>query len=117
MIKKILGTIGKSVVSGGSFEIPAHDSPLFAKIDWEKLPRHVAVIMDGNGRWAKGQGMLRTAGHTAGVKTLKNILKTAIGLKLDALTVYAFSTENWKRPEEEVRTIMRLLDKYLHEAI
>ena len=74
MIKKILGTIGKSVVSGGSFEIPAHDSPLFAKIDWEKLPRHVAVIMDGNGRWAKGQGMLRTAGHTAGVKTLKNIL-------------------------------------------
>ena len=50
MIKKILGSIGKSVVSGGNFEIPEHDSPLFAKIDWEKLPRHVAIMMDGNGR-------------------------------------------------------------------
>ena len=117
MIKKILGTIGKSVVSGGSFEIPAHDSPLFARIDWEKLPRHVAVIMDGNGRWAKGQGMLRTAGHTAGVKTLKNILKTAIGLKLDALTVYAFSTENWKRPHTEVEFLMNLFSEYLKKEL
>ena len=55
MLKKILGTISSSVVSGGTFPIPEHDSPLFAAIDWEKLPRHVAIIMDGNGRWAKGQ--------------------------------------------------------------
>lgn len=117
MIKKILGTIGRSVVSGGTFEIPSKDSPLFADIDWEKLPRHVAVIMDGNGRWAKGQGLIRTAGHTAGVKTLKNILKTAIGLKLDALTVYAFSTENWKRPHAEVDFLMNLFSEYLKKEL
>lgn len=117
MIKKILGNIGKSVVSGGDFEIPSHDCPLFAEIDWEKLPRHVAVIMDGNGRWAKGQGMLRTAGHTAGVKTLKNILKTAIGLRLDALTIYAFSTENWKRPHAEVNFLMNLFSEYLKKEV
>lgn len=117
MIKKILGSIGKSVVSGGNFEIPEHDSPLFDKIDWEKLPRHVAIIMDGNGRWAKGQGMIRTVGHTAGVKTLKNILKTAIGLKLDALTVYAFSTENWKRPHAEVDFLMNLFSEYLKKEV
>ena len=117
MLKKILGTIGSSVVSGGTFAIPEHDSPLFATIEWEKLPRHVAVIMDGNGRWAKGQGLLRTAGHTAGVKTLKNILKTAIGLKLDALTVYAFSTENWKRPHAEVDFLMNLFSEYLKKEL
>ena len=117
MLKKILGAIGSSVVSGGTFAIPDHDSPLFAQIEWEKLPRHVAVIMDGNGRWAKGQGLLRTAGHTAGVKTLKNILKTAIGLELDALTVYAFSTENWKRPHAEVDFLMKLFSEYLNKEL
>lgn len=117
MLKKILGSIGSSVVSGGKFEIPEHDSPLFSEIDWDKLPRHVAIIMDGNGRWAKGKGMIRTAGHTAGVKTLKNILKTAIGLKLDALTVYAFSTENWKRPHQEVDFLMNLFSEYLRKEV
>lgn len=100
-----------------AFEIPAANSPLFERIDWERLPRHVAIIMDGNGRWAKGQGLLRTAGHTAGVKTLKNILKTAIGLKLDALTVYAFSTENWKRPATEVDFLMGLFSEYLKKEL
>ena len=117
MLKKILGAIGSSVIAGGNFVIPEHDSPLFAQIDWEKLPRHVAVIMDGNGRWAKGQGLLRTAGHRAGVKTLKNILKTAIGLELDALTVYAFSTENWKRPHAEVDFLMKLFSEYLNKEL
>ena len=109
----------KRIFGGGreNFEIPTADSPLFAQIDWECLPRHVAVIMDGNGRWAKGQGLLRTAGHTAGVKTLKNILKTAIGLKLDALTVYAFSTENWKRPAAEVDFLMNLFSEYLKKEL
>ena len=117
MLKKILSTIGSSVVSSGNFAIPAKDSPLFSQIDWEKLPRHVAIIMDGNGRWAKGKGMIRTAGHSAGVKTLKNILKTAIGLKLDALTVYAFSTENWKRPHAEVDFLMNLFSEYLKKEV
>ena len=110
MLKKILSTIGSSVVSSGNFAIPAKDSPLFSQIDWEKLPRHVAIIMDGNGRWAKGKGMIRTAGHSAGVKTLKNILKTAIGLKLDALTVYAFSTENW------IDGLPKALQQQMHDA-
>ncbi|SDP59173.1 isoprenyl transferase [Selenomonas ruminantium] len=117
MLKKILGKAVTTLAGRDDFAIPEHDSPLFAGIDWDRLPRHVAVIMDGNGRWAKGQGMLRTAGHSAGVKTLKNILKTAIGLQLDALTVYAFSTENWKRPEAEVDFLMNLFSEYLKKEL
>ncbi len=117
MFKKILGKVGETLAGRDDFAIPQQDAPLFAGLEWEKLPRHVAVIMDGNGRWANGQGMLRTAGHAAGVKTLKNILKTAIGLKLDALTVYAFSTENWKRPETEVNFLMNLFSEYLKKEV
>ncbi|MCR5757180.1 MAG: isoprenyl transferase [Selenomonas sp.] len=117
MLKKILGKAVTTLAGRDDFAIPEHDSPLFADVDWDRLPRHVAVIMDGNGRWAKGQGMLRTAGHSAGVKTLKNILKTAIGLQLDALTVYAFSTENWKRPEAEVNFLMNLFSEYLKKEL
>ena len=117
MIKKILSKAVTTLAGRDDFAIPEQDSPLFDGLDWDKLPRHVAVIMDGNGRWAKGQGMLRTAGHSAGVKTLKNILKTAIGLKLDALTVYAFSTENWKRPEAEVDFLMNLFSEYLKKEL
>ena len=89
------------------------DAGLLARVDKSKLPRHVAIIMDGNGRWANGHGLLRSAGHTAGVKTLKQILKTAVNLKLEALTVYAFSTENWKRPLPEVDFLMHLFSDYL----
>lgn len=102
MWKKILG---KSAVRGME--------AVFADIDRSRLPRHVAVVMDGNGRWAKGQGFLRTVGHRAGVDTLHDILDTAIDLKLEVLTVYAFSTENWKRPHEEVDFLMRLFSEYL----
>lgn len=86
---------------------------MLARVDKTKMPRHVAIIMDGNGRWANCRGLLRSAGHTAGVKTLKQILKTAVNLKLEALTVYAFSTENWKRPHSEVDFLMRLFSDYL----
>ena len=89
------------------------DGGLLARVDKDKMPRHVAIIMDGNGRWANCRGLLRSAGHTAGVKTLKNILKTAVNLKLEALTVYAFSTENWKRPHTEVDFLMHLFSDYL----
>ena len=81
------------------------------------LPRHVAVIMDGNGRWAKKRGLPRTAGHAAGAETFRKIALYCRDIGVEYLTVYAFSTENWKRPTDEVKTIMRLLDKYLHEAI
>ena len=82
-----------------------------------RVPRHIAIILDGNGRWAKKRGLPRTAGHAAGAETFRKIALYCRDIGVDYLTVYAFSTENWKRPSEEVRTIMRLLDKYLHEAI
>ena len=81
------------------------------------LPRHVAVIMDGNGRWAQKRGLPRTAGHKAGAETFRTIATYCKDLGLDYLTVYAFSTENWKRPKAEVDAIMTLLDQYLHESI
>ena len=87
------------------------------KVDFEHLPRHIAIIMDGNGRWAKQRGLPRTAGHAAGAETFRTIATYCKEIGLDYLTVYAFSTENWKRPEEEVGAIMGLLKKYLLEAI
>lgn len=89
------------------------DTDLLSRVDKNKLPRHVAIIMDGNGRWANFHGLLRSAGHTAGVKTLKKILTTAVNLNLEALTVYAFSTENWKRPHAEVDFLMHLFSEYI----
>lgn len=86
-------------------------------VDMEHLPRHIAIIMDGNGRWAKLRGLPRTAGHAAGAETFRTVATFAKDIGLEYLTVYAFSTENWKRPKEEVDAIMSLLEKYLHEAI
>ena len=85
----------------------------------EKLapPRHIAIIMDGNGRWAKQRGLPRTAGHAAGAETFRRIAEHCRTLGVEYLTVYAFSTENWKRSEEEVGGIMRLLGNYLREAL
>ena len=80
-------------------------------------PRHIAIIMDGNGRWAKKRGLPRTAGHAAGAEAFRRIAKYCRTLGVKYLTVYAFSTENWKRSEEEVSGIMRLLGKYLKEAL
>ena len=87
------------------------------KVDMAELPRHVAIIMDGNGRWARKRGLPRTAGHAAGAETFRRIATCCKNMGIQSLTVYAFSTENWKRPAEEVNTIMGLLEKYLYEAI
>ncbi len=76
-----------------------------------KLPDHIAIIMDGNGRWARKRGLLRTAGHRAGVKTVKKIVRIAGEIGLKYLTLFTFSTENWKRPKTEVTAIMRLLEQ------
>ena len=84
-------------------------------LDKNLLPRHVGIIMDGNGRWAQNQGLIRSAGHLAGVKTLKEIIKTAVNIELEALTVYAFSTENWNRPHTEVDFLMHLFSEYLEK--
>ena len=72
----------------------------------EGLPRHVAIIMDGNGRWAQKRGMPRTFGHKAGVEALRGIIRHSSDLGIEALTLYAFSTENWKRPQDEVDALM-----------
>ena len=80
------------------------------------LPTHIAIIMDGNGRWAKNRKMPRSAGHVAGAKTFKNIARYCNKIGLEYLTVYAFSTENWKRPQDEVKGIMNLLRDYLKDA-
>ena len=109
MWKKIFGSAPKPEMAAAN--------PLYEKIDKTRLPRHVAVIMDGNGRWAKGKGLMRTAGHKAGVDALKQILKVAIDLEIEALTVYAFSTENWKRPHEEVDFLMKLFSEYLAREV
>ena len=82
-----------------------------------RLPRHIAIIMDGNGRWAKQRGLPRTAGHAVGAEKFRQIATYCKDLGIEFLTVYAFSTENWKRPAEEISTIMDLLEKYLREAI
>ena len=87
------------------------------EIDISRLPRHIAIIMDGNGRWAKRRSLPRTAGHAAGAETFRRIATYCKDIGIDYLTVYAFSTENWKRPKEEVDAIMGLLEKYLVEAI
>ena len=81
------------------------------------LPRHIAIILDGNGRWAKRRGLPRTAGHAAGAETFRRIATYCKDIGIDYLPVYAFSTENWKRPREEVDAIMGLLGKYLREAV
>ena len=87
------------------------------QLDTNNIPQHIAIIMDGNGRWAKQRGLPRTAGHAAGAEAFRRIANYCRTLGVKYLTVYAFSTENWKRSQEEVRGIMVLLRKYLEEAL
>lgn len=86
-------------------------------LDMENIPKHIAIIMDGNGRWAKAQGKVRTFGHQAGAETLKTIVRAADKLGVKVISAYAFSTENWKRPVTEVNFIMELLSRYLTNEI
>jgi len=86
-------------------------------LDPKRIPRHVAIIMDGNGRWAQQRNMPRIMGHKVGTETVKDIVKTARELNLEVLTLYAFSTENWKRPSIEVKGLMTLLKTYLKSEI
>jgi len=86
------------------------------ELDINNIPKHIAIIMDGNGRWAKKRGLSRSMGHREGSKTLKKIVEECYQLGVRYLTVYAFSTENWSRPKEEVDELMRLLLEYLRNA-
>jgi len=86
-------------------------------VDFDRLPRHIAIIMDGNGRWAKSRYLPRLEGHRAGVESVRSVVETAARLGLEALTVYAFSTENWKRPTDEVSGLMGLLKLYIRREL
>src|SRR5829696_3186057 len=88
-------------------ELPSMD--LLSKVDKDRLPRHIAIIMDGNGRWAKEQGQDRLFGHYQGVESVRDIVEGCAELGVGYLTLYAFSTENWDRPEPEVNGLMELL--------
>ncbi|HWW93080.1 MAG TPA: polyprenyl diphosphate synthase, partial [Vicinamibacteria bacterium] len=96
------------VVPSGSEE-----QALLRSIDFARLPRHVAIIMDGNGRWAKLRRKRRVEGHRAGIASVRDVVETSARLGLQVLTLYAFSVENWKRPKTEVSTLMGLLKRYL----
>lgn len=87
------------------------------EIDRDNIPKHIAIIMDGNGRWAKEKNLPRTMGHKAGVETIRRIIKESHVIGVKYLTLYAFSTENWKRPKEEVGALMKLLVQYLRSEI
>jgi undecaprenyl diphosphate synthase len=93
--------------------VTAEEAELLAKLDLARLPRHVAVIMDGNGRWAQRKHLPRVAGHRVGTQTARTTIETCARLKIEALTLYAFSVENWRRPKTETDFLMQLLREYL----
>lgn len=93
------------------------EETLVEKIDFTRLPRHVAVIMDGNGRWARARNLPRVEGHRAGIASVREIVETGARLELGVMTLYAFSVENWKRPRYEVATLMMLLKEYLRKEL
>ena len=93
------------------------NKPEFTDISQIELPAHIGIIMDGNGRWAKKRGLPRSAGHTAGAQTFRKIARYCSDIGIRHLTVYAFSTENWRRPENEISALMKLFKQYLEEAL
>lgn len=98
-------------------ELTIRERELFETIDFERIPFHVAIIMDGNGRWAKKRGLPRIAGHRAGVNSLKETIRIADELGVKFLSLYTFSTENWKRPSREVKFLMKLPEEYLSKEL
>lgn len=95
----------------------SEEAELLAQIDFARLPQHMAIIMDGNGRWAKQRGKPRIFGHREGAESVRSILDTCTRLQVKAVTLYAFSTENWKRPEDEVSGLMQMLKLYLKKEL
>jgi undecaprenyl diphosphate synthase len=93
------------------------EEKLMKKVDMNRLPAHIAIVMDGNGRWAKKRGLRRVEGHRAGIRSVKKVVRLCNDLKIQILTLYAFSTENWKRPRAEVAVIMSLLKTFLRKEI
>ena len=97
--------------------VTAEEALILNKLEWERLPRHIAVIMDGNGRWAQKRHLPRVAGHRAGTQSARTTIETCARLKVEALTLYAFSVENWRRPKAEIEFLMQLLREYLRKEM
>src|SRR6478735_12676673 len=89
------------------------EEALARQVNFEQLPAHIAIIMDGNGRWAARRHLPRVEGHRSGINAVRDVVETSARLGIEVLTLYAFSLENWKRPEAEVSTLMALLKRYL----
>src|ERR1700679_2617895 len=111
--------LGRFPVKNNDLFNPAsrEEAELIEKLDPKRLPNHLAVIMDGNGRWAEKRHLPRNAGHRAGVRAAREVIETCARLKLPCLTLYAFSLENWRRPKAEVEFLMRLLREYLKREL
>jgi len=97
--------------------VTSEEAKLLEKLDLTRLPRHVAVIMDGNGRWAQKRHLPRIAGHRSGTQSARTTIETCARLKIEALTLYAFSVENWRRPKTEIDFLMQLLREYLRKEM
>ncbi len=97
--------------------VTAEEAALLKKLDLARLPKHIAVIMDGNGRWAQKRHLPRVAGHRAGTLSARTTIETCARLKVEALTLYAFSVENWRRPKAEIEFLMQLLREYLRKEM
>jgi undecaprenyl diphosphate synthase len=97
--------------------VTAEESRLLEKLDFSRLPRHIAVIMDGNGRWAQKRHLPRVAGHRAGTQSARSTIETCARLHIEALTLYAFSVENWRRPKTEIEFLMQLLREYIRKEM
>ena len=98
-----------------SIQLPAFPAKAPVMADHPEIPRHIAIIMDGNGRWAKERGLPRLEGHRAGAESVREVMEACIEKGVEFLTLYAFSSENWRRPESEVSALMGLLDRFLKE--
>jgi undecaprenyl diphosphate synthase len=113
--------VSPSLTHSGSPEtlgpVTAEEARLVEKLDFSRLPRHIAVIMDGNGRWAQKRHLPRVAGHRAGTQSARMAIETCARLRIEALTLYAFSVENWRRPKTEIEFLMQLLREYLRKEM
>jgi undecaprenyl diphosphate synthase len=107
----------EAVAPGSLGPVTPEEANLLEKLDLARLPHHVAVIMDGNGRWAQKRHLPRVAGHRAGTQTARSTIETCARLKIEALTLYAFSLENWRRPKTEIDFLMQLLREYLRSEM
>ena len=119
-LRNVKNAVAPSPTANGSDSSPTgngHANGHEAPLDLKHLPQHIAIIMDGNRRWAKDQGWLAIRGHTVGADTTQNIIQECVDLKIRALTLYTFSTENWKRSHAEVTGLMRLISKQLKDQL